>query len=117
VFRDALGEVVGVLHLRRVLAPLRSGELDKAALESLLDEPYFVPASTPALSQIQYFQENHQRMALVVDEYGELMGWSRSRTSSRRSSASSPPRCRAPRRSRGARTAPRPPTAQCRCAK
>jgi Mg2+/Co2+ transporter CorB len=74
VFRDALGEVVGVLQLRRVLAPLRAGELDKATLESLLDEPYFVPATTPALSQIQYFQENHQRMALVVDEYGELMG-------------------------------------------
>jgi len=74
VFRDALGEVVGVLHLRRVLAPLRAGELDKTALESLLDEPYFVPATTPALSQIQYFQENHQRLALVVDEYGELMG-------------------------------------------
>jgi Mg2+/Co2+ transporter CorB len=74
VFRDALGEVAGVLHLRRVLAPLRSGELDKATLESLLDEPYFVPASTPALSQIQYFQENQKRMALVVDEYGELMG-------------------------------------------
>jgi Mg2+/Co2+ transporter CorB len=74
VFRDTLGEVVGVLHLRRVLAPLRANELDKAALESLLDEPYFVPATTPALSQIQYFQENHQRIALVVDEYGELMG-------------------------------------------
>jgi len=74
VFRDALGEVVGVLQLRRVLAPLRAGELDKEALEALLDEPYFVPAGTPALSQIQYFQENHQRVALVVDEYGELMG-------------------------------------------
>ncbi|HXU41824.1 MAG TPA: CNNM domain-containing protein [Burkholderiales bacterium] len=74
VFRNALGEVAGVLHLRRVLAPLRAGELDKEALESLLDEPYFVPATTPALSQIQYFQENHQRLALVVDEYGELMG-------------------------------------------
>ena len=74
VFRDALGEVVGVLHLRRVLAPLRTGDLDKATLESLLEDPYFVPATTPALSQMQYFQENHQRIALVVDEYGELMG-------------------------------------------
>ena len=57
-----------------MLAPLRSGDLDKAMLESLVDEPYFVPKSTPALSQIQYFQENQKRMALVVDEYGELMG-------------------------------------------
>ena len=74
VFRDALGEVVGVLHLRKVLAALHAGELDKASLESLLTEPYFVPATTPALAQLQYFQEKRERMALVVDEYGELMG-------------------------------------------
>jgi Mg2+/Co2+ transporter CorB len=74
VFRDALGEVVGVLHLRKVLAPLRAGELDQASLESLVVEPYFVPATTPVLSQMQYFQENRERIALVVDEYGELMG-------------------------------------------
>lgn len=74
VFRDTLGEVVGVLHLRRVLAPLRDGVLDQAQLESLVVQPYFVPATTPVLAQLQYFQENRERMALVVDEYGELMG-------------------------------------------
>src|SRR5213592_2854935 len=74
VFRDALGEVLGVLHLRKVLALLRTGELDKPALERLLVEPYFVPASTSVLAQMQYFQENRERIALVVDEYGELMG-------------------------------------------
>jgi len=26
-------------------------------------------------AQLQYFQENHQRIALVVDEYGELQAW------------------------------------------
>src|SRR6266436_6357503 len=74
VFRDALGEVLGVLHLRKVLALLRTGELDKPALERLLVEPYFVPSTTPVLAQLQYFQENKERVALVVDEYGELMG-------------------------------------------
>ncbi|HEY1288104.1 MAG TPA: CNNM domain-containing protein [Burkholderiales bacterium] len=74
VFRGARGEVAGVLHLRRVLAPLRDGALDQALLESLVVPPYFVPATTPVLSQLQYFQENRERMALVVDEYGELMG-------------------------------------------
>jgi Mg2+/Co2+ transporter CorB len=57
-----------------VLAPLRDGALDQALLESLVVQPYFVPASTPVLAQLQYFQENRERMALVVDEYGELMG-------------------------------------------
>ncbi|HEU5177815.1 MAG TPA: CNNM domain-containing protein, partial [Burkholderiales bacterium] len=74
VFRSALGEVVGVLHLKKVLTALPTGTLDKETLESLLSEPYFVPASTPLFAQLQYFQENQERIALVVDEYGELMG-------------------------------------------
>jgi len=74
VFRNALGEVIGVLHLKKVIAALPTGTLDKEALETLLDEPYFVPATTPVLAQIQYFQENQKRIALVVDEYGEMMG-------------------------------------------
>jgi len=74
VFRDARGEVVGILHLRKVLAPLRAGTLSKPDVESLLAQPYFVPATTPVFAQMQYFQENQERIALVVDEYGELMG-------------------------------------------
>ena len=74
VFGSALGEVAGVLQLKKVLAALPTGTLDKEGLKELLSEPYFVPASTPVLAQMQYFQENRERMALVVDEYGELMG-------------------------------------------
>jgi Mg2+/Co2+ transporter CorB len=74
VFRSALGEVLGVLHLKKVLTALPTGTLDKPALEAMLSEPYFVPATTPVLAQMQYFQENRERIALVVDEYGELMG-------------------------------------------
>ncbi|HXV06620.1 MAG TPA: CNNM domain-containing protein [Burkholderiales bacterium] len=74
VFRDARGDVLGVLHLRKVLSPLLAGTLDKAQIEALLVPPYFVPASTPVFAQLQYFQENEERIALVVDEYGELMG-------------------------------------------
>ncbi|HET7297662.1 MAG TPA: CNNM domain-containing protein [Burkholderiales bacterium] len=74
VFRSALGDVVGVLHLKKVLPALPTGTLDKPTLESMLSEPYFVPATTPVLAQMQYFQENRERIALVVDEYGELMG-------------------------------------------
>ena len=74
VFRDARGDVLGILHLRKVLAPLLAGTLDAAQIEALLAPPYFVPASTPVFAQMQYFQENEERIALVVDEYGELMG-------------------------------------------
>ncbi len=73
-YRGELGNVVGILHLRRAISLVRAEAIDKTALEELLTEPYFVPAETPALTQLQYFQENRQRLALVVDEYGELQG-------------------------------------------
>ena len=74
VFRNHEGDLAGILHLRKILAALHAGPLDEAALGAVLDDPYFVPASTSVLTQMQYFQENRERLALVVDEYGELMG-------------------------------------------
>ncbi|HYG54991.1 MAG TPA: hemolysin family protein, partial [Burkholderiales bacterium] len=69
VFRDREGALAGVLHIRRILAPLHAGTLDEQAILAVLEDPYFVPASTSALNQMQYFQENKARLALVVDEY------------------------------------------------
>lgn len=74
VFRDHEGEVAGVLHLRRILSALHNDMLNEGAIQEVLDDPYYVPASTTVLTQLQYFQENRERIALVVDEYGELMG-------------------------------------------
>jgi Mg2+/Co2+ transporter CorB len=74
VFRNHEGELAGILYLKRVLAALPTRTLDQEAVESLLDEPYYVPATTSVLTQLQYFQENREHIALVVDEYGEVMG-------------------------------------------
>jgi Mg2+/Co2+ transporter CorB len=73
-YRGELDNVEGILHLRRAMTALSEGSLDKQALEEVITKPYFVPADTPALAQMQYFQENRQRLALVVDEYGDLLG-------------------------------------------
>jgi Mg2+/Co2+ transporter CorB len=73
-YRGELGNLAGILHLRKVMHLLRAEEFDRKALAGLLAEPYFVPAGTPVFAQLQYFQENRQRIALVVDEYGELLG-------------------------------------------
>ncbi len=74
VFRGSGDEIAGVLNLRKVLGLVHAGTLDRKAIEELLEEPYFVPAATPAIAQLQYFQEKRERIGLVVDEYGELMG-------------------------------------------
>ena len=74
VFKNHEGDIAGILHIRKILAALNAGPLEQSALVEVLDEPYYVPASTSAFAQMQYFQENRERLALVVDEYGELMG-------------------------------------------
>lgn len=74
VFQGDLNNILGVLHQRRVVSALTVGELDKDEIRSLLAKPYFIPASTPIFSQLEHFRENRQRLALVVDEYGEVVG-------------------------------------------
>jgi Mg2+/Co2+ transporter CorB len=74
VYRGQLDEIVGVLHVRSVLNLGKLEELSPSDLREVTRAPYFIPAGTPLLSQLQQFQENQDRMGLVVDEYGELMG-------------------------------------------
>jgi Mg2+/Co2+ transporter CorB len=73
-YRGDLDEVVGTLRARDVLNLVQNEELTKDKLHELIREPHYVPAGTPLFSQLQNFQEQQDRMSLVVDEYGELMG-------------------------------------------
>ena len=73
VYQDSIDNVIGVLHLRR-LANLSNRSFDKEALKRLLDEPYFVPEGTPLSTQLVQFQRRRLRIALVVDEYGDIQG-------------------------------------------
>lgn len=66
--------LLGVLHVRRVLHALAGEELNPETLKENLEEPYFVPAGTPLFTQLRNFQSGRRRLALVVDEYGELQG-------------------------------------------
>lgn len=67
-------EIIGIIHMRKVMNQLRNGELDIEGLREIMVEPYFIPSGTPLYTQMQQFQEKQQRLALVVDEYGELKG-------------------------------------------
>lgn len=74
VFENDLNAIIGILHQRRLLATLLEGSMDKECLREQLAEPYFIPAATPVYTQLQFFQENRERIGLVVDEYGEIQG-------------------------------------------
>lgn len=74
VYRESMDNVVGVLHVKRLLQQPDLDRLNRAALEKLVDEPYFVPEGTPLNKQLVQFQRTRQRTAFVVDEYGDIQG-------------------------------------------
>jgi len=69
-----LDNVIGVLHVRKVINATRREQIDVEVIREIMRQPYFVPQGTALLTQLTNFQENQRHMALVVDEYGEILG-------------------------------------------
>ncbi|HEX7466073.1 MAG TPA: CNNM domain-containing protein, partial [Usitatibacter sp.] len=69
-----LDNVVGILHVRKVVNATRREQIDVEGLRAIMREPYYVPEGTALLTQLSNFQENQRHMGLVVDEYGEILG-------------------------------------------
>lgn len=74
LYRGTLDDVAGIISARKVLNQMGSGETTALGLEKIMREPYFIPSGTPLFWQLQLFQENHERVGFVVDEYGDWMG-------------------------------------------
>ena len=74
VFDGDITRILGVLHVRKLLPLLGERALSAEQVRERLVPPYFVPTGTPLLQQLQMFQDNRQRVGLVVDEYGDVLG-------------------------------------------
>ncbi|MDP3842882.1 MAG: HlyC/CorC family transporter [Oxalobacteraceae bacterium] len=75
VYEGEINKIVGILHMRKAVALLsQEQELTVEHFRALLTEPYFIPQDTGVFNQLQYFQENHERLGIIVDEYGEVQG-------------------------------------------
>jgi CBS domain containing-hemolysin-like protein len=72
LYRDSVDQVVGVLHIRDLLAGLRSPTPTSAA--ELAKPPYVVPETKPLNELLREFQSARQQLAIVVDEYGGTVG-------------------------------------------
>jgi len=75
LYRENINHLEGVLYLRDVsMFLLLDQKLDKDRLYSFRSEPYFIPEKTPLNIQLHNFQQKHEKVAFVVDEYGEIVG-------------------------------------------
>jgi len=74
IYRENINQIVGVLHIRELMRVVLSAPLDEKLLLKMVHEPYFIPEGTFLNMQLTNFQKQQKRMALVVDEYGEILG-------------------------------------------
>jgi len=74
LYREDIGNVLGIIHLRTVGLFLSGDLLDREAMKRSAAEPYFVPEGTPLNTQLLNFQKLKRRMGIVVDEYGSVCG-------------------------------------------
>ena len=76
LWRGESDNIIGVVHAKDVLRALHAvgGDEAKLDLAALASSPWFIPESTTLQEQLQAFRQRHEHFALVVDEYGTLMG-------------------------------------------
>ncbi|NPA71592.1 MAG: DUF21 domain-containing protein [Gammaproteobacteria bacterium] len=75
VFRDSLDEdLIGILNLRRALPLLMQDDITLKDIVKITRPAYFIPEVTSLNTQLKKFNENKRRMALIVDEYGDIQG-------------------------------------------
>ena len=76
LWRETQDNIVGVLHAKALLRAVQAkgGAVAELNIMSIANEPWFIPENTDLLSQLEAFRSRHEHFAMVVDEYGELMG-------------------------------------------
>lgn len=74
VFDGDIAHLHGILHVRKLLPLLGERALSAEQVRERTVPPYYIPTGTPLLQQLQMFQDNRQRVGLVVDEYGDVRG-------------------------------------------
>ena len=74
VYRETLDDIVGILHVRDLVASLHNGGGGAVALAELLRAPYVVPETKDLGALLADFRRTSQHIAVVVDEYGATAG-------------------------------------------
>jgi magnesium and cobalt exporter, CNNM family len=76
LWKDSPENIVGILHAKDLLRIIRAGDSDlaKADIVAIARPPWFVPDIRPLSEQLKAFRRRKTHFALVVDEYGEVMG-------------------------------------------
>ena len=74
LWKDEPDNIVGILHARDILRGISEHGRDGFDVNEVKRTPWFTPMQTSAEDQLAEFLRRREHFALVVDEYGALMG-------------------------------------------
>lgn len=76
VYEGDSDNIIGVLHAKDVLRIVRriGGNQNRFNVRKVMKKPWFVPEATTLREQLSAFLERRNHFAIVVDEYGAIMG-------------------------------------------
>ncbi len=76
LWKDEPDNIVGVIHVKDVVRLLRvkKNNVSRKDIEKIIRKPWFIANITTLKKQLNAFREQQSHFALVVDEYGELLG-------------------------------------------
>jgi Mg2+/Co2+ transporter CorB len=76
VWKENQDNIIGILHAKDLLAALQAhgGDASKIDIEAICGAPWFVPDTTSVADQLNAFLRRKVHFAIIVDEYGEVMG-------------------------------------------
>lgn len=76
LWRDTPENIVGILHAKDLLRAIQAADGDPSKIDAvaIAREPWFVPEFRPLSEQLKAFRRRKTPFALVVDEYGGVMG-------------------------------------------
>ncbi|MFT7110020.1 MAG: Mg2+/Co2+ transporter CorB [Psychrobacter glaciei] len=74
VWKGNINNIIGMLHMRNAAKVLSQNSFNKAELLQVTRDPYFVPETVQLHNQLFNFQKEQRRIAIVVNEYGNVQG-------------------------------------------
>ena len=74
IYQGQLDNVLGFVNIRSLLPLLHDDRLTREGLMETIKPAYYTPAGTVLTQQLINFQSEKRRVAIVVDEYGDIQG-------------------------------------------
>ncbi len=74
IYRQDIANLIGIIHSKNVIGLLHDLSADKTKFMQKITEPFYIPANAPLNNQLADFQQQKQRVGMVVNEYGDFQG-------------------------------------------